>query len=461
MLPVIALVGRPNVGKSTLFNTLTQTRNALVVDLPGTTRDRQYGEGKMGERPYIVIDTGGVDADDSINQQSWQAVAEADVVLLIVDAQAGLTHADLDFAKKLRKSTKPVHLVLNKTDGVDLDTTISDYYKLGFGDPLPISATKKRGLAQLTAKVLENFAAEPVAEEEVAAVDPGIKVAVVGQPNVGKSTLINRMLGEDRVIVSDLAGTTRDSIYIPFEREGQQFTLIDTAGVRRKARIKETIEKFSVVKSLQAIESCNVVVFVIDGQKGITDQDLSLLSFVIEAGRALIIAINKWDALDVNEKAALKRTLEYRIPFADFAIMHFISALHGSGVGNLFTSIKKAYRSAMKNLPTPVLTDLLEEITTAHQLPLVNGRRIKLRYAHSGGHNPPRIIIHGNQTDKVPASYIRYMQKEFVERLKLQGTPVVLEFITGENPFAGKRNELTKSQVRKRERMKKFVRKKG
>jgi GTP-binding protein len=343
MLPVIAIVGRPNVGKSTLFNTLTQTRDALVVDLPGTTRDRQYGEGKMGERPYIVIDTGGVDADEKINLQSWHAVAEADVVLFIVDAQVGITHADLDYAKKLRKSTKPVHLVLNKTDGVDINTTIADYYSLGFGEPLPISASKKRGLAQLTATVLADFAAQPVAEEEVEAVDPGIKVAVVGQPNGGKSTLINRMLGEDRVIVSDQAGTTRDSIHIPFEREGQQFTLIDTAGVRRKARIKETIEKFSVVKALQSIESCNVVVFVIDAQKGITDQDLSLLGFVIESGRALIIAINKWDALDPNEKDAVKRTLNYKIPFADFAIIHYISALHGSGVGNLFTSIIKAY----------------------------------------------------------------------------------------------------------------------
>lgn len=463
MYPVVAIVGRPNVGKSTLFNVLTQTRDALVVDLPGTTRDRQYGEGIIDEKKFIVIDTGGIGGtdqivDDDVTKQSWNAIKEADVILFMVDGQVGITNLDLSFARQLRKISKPIHLVVNKTDGLDLQVALSEYFSLGFADPFPIAASQKRGVSKLMSQVLQDFAQVATDEEEKERY-PGIRVAFVGQPNVGKSTLVNRILGEERVIVSDLAGTTRDSIFIPFVRDEQQYTLIDTAGIRRKAKVSSTVEKFSVVKTLQSIEAAHVVVLLIDATKGVTDQDLSLLDFIIESGRALVIAVNKWDGLSMVEKEAVKKPLGYRLQFAEFAIQHFISALHGTGVGNIFTSIKKAYRSAMKELPTSLLTKLLEDITTAHQPPLVQGRRIKLRYAHSGGHNPPRIIIHGNLTEHVPESYKRYMIKEFIERLKLQGTPVVVQFKTGENPYAGKKNILTPRQKRKRDRLMKHVRK--
>jgi len=462
VLPVIAIVGRPNVGKSTLFNALTKTRDALVVDLPGTTRDRQYGEGKVGGKPYILIDTGGIGGtdqivDDDVTKQSWNAIEEADLVLFMVDGQAGVTGADLEFAKQLRKVTKPKFLVVNKTDGLDLQVALSDFFSLGCGEPIAIAASQKRGIAKLADVFLANF--PEVIEEQISERYPGIRVAIVGQPNVGKSTLVNRILGEERVIVSPLSGTTRDSIFIPFTRDEQQYTLIDTAGVRRKSRVDNTVEKFSVVKTLQAIEASNVVVLMIDAQRGVTDQDLSLLDFVVESGRALVIAINKWDGLTVEEKEEVKKPLGYKLQFVDFAIQHFISALHGSGVGNIFASITKAYDSAMLDIPTPELTKILEEIVTAHQPPLVHGRPIKLRYAHTGGHNPQRIIIHGNQTDHVPDSYKRYMSKAFIERLKLEGTPVVVQFKTGENPYAGKRNTLTPRQEHKRLRFKRYIKK--
>ncbi len=465
MLPVIAIFGRANVGKSTLFNALTQTRSALVVDLPGTTRDRQYGTGIIGDTPYTLIDTGGVASDVKIDQQTWQAVAEADEVLFVVDAGVGITDHDLRLARQLRKLNKAVKLVLNKVDGIDLNSVLADFYALGFGEPIPISAREKRGLVQLTDTFLANHSAEDNAQEDEKedGLDQttGIKVAVIGQPNVGKSTLVNRILGEQRVIVADFAGTTTDSIYIPFERDQQSYTLIDTAGVRRRAKIKQNIEKFSVVKSLQAIDDCHVVLFVIDAKKGLTDQDLSLLNYTVDAGRALVLVVNKWDGLPEDEKQEIKRALGYRLQFVDYAVHHYISALHGSGVGNIFASIKQAYHSATKPLSTPLLTDLLAEITSTHQLPLVNGRRIKLRYAHSGGHNPQRIIIHGNQTDKIPSSYVRYMQKTFTSKLNLVGTPLMLEFITGNNPYAGKRNVLTPRQLKKRERLQRYVRGKG
>ncbi len=470
MVPVVAIVGRPNVGKSTLFNALTGTRDALVVDLPGTTRDRQYGAGRMGEQPYIVIDTGGVGGtdqivDDDVTKQSWQAISEADIVLFLVDGQSGVTAHDQSFARQLRKVTKPIHLVVNKIDGLDVQLALSDFYSLGFGEPIPIAANQKRGLTKLSDQILLDFDLNSDTDQPDAERYPGIRVAIVGQPNVGKSTLVNRVLGEERVIVSELSGTTRDSIFIPFEREGQQYTLIDTAGVRRKARIDNTVEKFSVVKTLQAIEASNVVVLmidatrVLDSTRVVANQDLSLLDFIIESGRALVIVINKWDGLSQEHREDVKKSLALRLDFADFAIQHFVSALHGSGVGNIFTSIIRAYKSAMMEMPTPELTKMLEEIVTAHQPPLVHGRRIKLRYAHTGGHNPPRIIIHGNQTDHVPDSYKRYMIKAFIDRLKLQGTPVVVQFKGGENPYADKRNVLTPRQQYKRDRMMKHIRK--
>lgn len=462
MYPVVAIVGRPNVGKSTLFNVLTQSRDALVVDLPGTTRDRQYGEGNIDDKKFIVIDTGGVGGtdqivDDDVTRHSWLAINEADIILFLVDAQSGVTNQDLNFAKQLRKVAKTTYLIVNKIDGLDVQITLSEFFSLGFDNPIPIAASKKRGITKLMEHVLKDFAANQSVEEQE---QSGIRVAFVGQPNVGKSTLVNRILGEERVIVSELSGTTRDSIFIPFTRDDQLYTLIDTAGVRRRARVNDTVEKFSVVKTLQAIEAANVVVLLIDATKGVTDQDLHLLDFIIESGRALVLAINKWDSLDVNEKEAVKKPLGYRLQFAEFAIKHFISALHGTGVGTLFTSIQKAYKSAMKDLPTPILTKLLEEIVASHQPPLVGGRRIKLRYAHSGGHNPPRIVIHGNLTKHIPDSYKRYMIKAFIDKLKLQGTPVVVQFKTGENPYAGKKNLLTPRQQRSRQRLMKHVKKK-
>lgn len=464
MIPVVAIVGRPNVGKSTLFNTLTKSRDALVVDLPGTTRDRQYGEGRVNDKNYILIDTGGIGGtgqivDDAVTKQSWLAIAEADVILFVVDGQSGITSLDVEFARQLRKISKPIYLVVNKIDGLDTQIALTEFFSLGFNNPIPIAASIKRGVTKLMDHVLTDF---PVAVD----VDkdneryPGIRVAIVGQPNVGKSTLVNRILGEERVIVSDLAGTTRDSIFIPVMRDNQQYTLIDTAGVRRKAKIDNTVEKFSVVKTLQAIEASNVVLLLIDAKRGVTDQDLSLLDFVAQSGRALVIAVNKWDGLSVEDKEAIKKPLAYRLQFVDFAIKHFISALHGSGVGELFASVKKAYNSAMQDFATSELTAILESIVTEHQPPLVHGRRIKLRYAHSGGHNPPRIIIHGNQTEHVPDSYKRYMSKAFVEKLKLKGTPVFIQFKTGANPFAGKKNILTPRQQRKRDRLRRFVNKK-
>ncbi len=463
MYPVVALVGRPNVGKSTLFNALTRSKDALVVDLPGTTRDRQYGEGNVVDKKFIVIDTGGIGGtdqivDNDVTKQSWLAIEEADLVLFMVDAQAGLTHEDLAFGKLLRKSAKPTYLIVNKTDGLDLQFCLSDFYSLGFAEPIPIAANKKRGVT----KLVEHIFADYVTPEQENAEEayPGIRVAFVGQPNVGKSTLINRILGEERVIVSDLSGTTRDSIFVPFTRNEQEYTLIDTAGVRRKAKVRETVEKFSVVKTLQTVEAANVVVLLLDATRGVTDQDLHLLDFIISAGRAIVIAINKWDSVDSYEKEQIKKALGYRLQFAEFAIKHYISALKGTGISSMFSSIQKAYKSAMKELPTSMLTKLLEEIVTHHQPPLVNGRRIKLRYAHTGGHNPPRIIIHGNLTDHVPESYKRYMIKAFIDKLKLQGTPIFVQFKTGDNPYADKKNLLTPRQQRRRQRLMKHVKKK-
>ncbi len=476
MVPVVAIVGRPNVGKSTLFNALTRTRDALVVDLPGTTRDRQYGAGKVGAHPYILIDTGGMaglhdDLDRAVTEQSWRAIAEADVIIFLVDAHVGVTNSDVEIAKQLRKLSrqpnKHVHLVVNKTDGHDIDLIASDFFSLGLGAPIPISASNRRGLARLTTAFLQDFMLPEVLATDSAPVSDqpnpiaqyfGIKVAIVGQPNVGKSTLINRILGEERVVVSALSGTTRDCIFVPFKRDGQEYTLIDTAGIRRKGKINESIEKFSVVKTLKAIEECNVAVLVIDATRGVTEQDLHLLDFIVTAGRALVIAVNKWDGLSAEDKDAVKKPLGYRLQFVDFAIQHFISALHGSGVGNIFASIQQAYKSAMRDLSTPELTRLLEEIVTAHQPPLVQGRRIKLRYAHSGGNNPPRIIIHGNQTDHVPDSYKRYMINAFITRLKLKGTPLILQFKTSDNPYKDKRNILTPRQLHKRDRIRKIAR---
>lgn len=462
MKPVIALVGRPNVGKSTLFNRLTRTRDALVADLPGLTRDRQYGEGRLGEVGFIVIDTGGITGDENgidahMAGQSMQAVEEASIVLFLVDAQAGLTPVDEALAKHLRTLKKTVHLVVNKIDSMDHDLAMLDFHSLGMGAPYGIAAVHGRGVTALIQELLDGYEDDQDDRDDA---DKGIKIAAVGRPNVGKSTLINRILGEDRVVVFDLPGTTRDSVYIPYERQGQKYTLIDTAGVRRRGKVHETVEKFSVIKTLQAIEDAHVVILVLDARESIVDQDLHLLGFVLETGRSLVVAINKWDGMSADDKARVKVDIERRMGFVNFAKIHFISALHGTGVGDMYKSIGKAYESAFKKLSTNFLTKVLEDALSDHQPPLVNGRRIKLRYAHMGGLNPPTVVIHGNQTESVPIAYKRYLENTFRKVMALEGTPLRVDFKTGENPYAGRRNTLTPRQIQKKRRLMSHVKKK-
>ncbi|MGZ8143695.1 MAG: ribosome biogenesis GTPase Der [Methylosarcina sp.] len=462
MLPVIALVGRPNVGKSTLFNYLTRSREALVADYPGLTRDRQYGRIRHGKRACLVVDTGGI-ADDAegidslAGKQVRIALEEADVVFFMVDARAGLSVSDKVIAENLRRLNKPVVLVVNKTDGIDSSVASADFYSLALGEPVQISASHGRGVPELLASIDRLLPTEQQVVEET---PKGIGIAVVGRPNVGKSTLVNRLLGEERVVVYDQPGTTRDSIYIPFERQGKMFTLIDTAGMRRRSKVSESIEKFSVIKTLQAIEKSNVVIYLIDASEGVTDQDAHLLGLVLEAGRALIIGLNKWDGLSLDQKETVKRQLDLKLSFLEFAEKHPISALHGTGVGKLFDVIHTLYASAMLDMSTPMLTRILKEATDAHQPPLVDNRRIKLKYAHQGGRNPPTVVIHGVQTDALPNSYKRYLINYFRAQLDLKGTPIRLEFKSPENPFHGKKNKLTERQQQKRKRLIKHHQKK-
>jgi GTP-binding protein len=458
MLPVIALVGRPNVGKSTLFNVLTGTRDALVADLPGLTRDRKYGYGRNGPTPYLVVDTGGLVAEaDGIEElmakQTLVAVEEADRVLLLVDAREGATHADRHVAQVLRKMGKDVILVANKAEGLDSATAGADFHQLGLGEPQAISSAHGHGINALMERALEGFSAP--AEE--AFPDEGIKVAVIGRPNVGKSTLINRLLGEERLIAFDQPGTTRDAVFVPFERDGRNYTLIDTAGVRRRARVEEAIEKFSVIKALQAVDSAHVVIGVIDAHDTVADQDANLLGLVAERGRALIIAVNKWDNIPMDKRDEIRAGLDLRLPFLDFAPIHFISALHGTGVGDLMKAVNHAFAASMREMGTPDLTRVLETAIQQHQPPLIRGRRIKLRYAHQGGKNPPIIVVHGNQVQHVPDAYRRYLANVFRKNFRLEGTPVRVEFRSDENPFKGKRNPLTPRQRRSRKRLMKRV----
>lgn len=454
MLPVIALVGRPNVGKSTLFNRITRTQDALVADFPGLTRDRQYGDAEFDNKPFIVIDTGGVGVDDAavdalMSKQSAIALEEADIVFFLVDARSGMTAVDHTIAIHLRKTGKAVCLIVNKTDGLDDEVAISDFQSLGFSDVYGVSATHGHGLQFLLQTITRSFPVPVEAEFESNA----IKIAFAGRPNVGKSTLINRILGEERVVVYDLPGTTRDSIAIPFNRDGHEYVLIDTAGVRRRARVDEKIEKFSVIKTLQAIKESHVCLMVIDAQEGVTEQDLHLLGFIIDSGKALVVAINKWDGLTEDHKETVRVALSRRLQFTQFAKTRFISALYGSGVGNLFKDINEAYASATQAFSTPKLTRLLQDLVSKHTPPLVNGRRIKLRYAHSGGHNPPVIVVHGNQVSSLPDSYKRYLMNSFSEHLKLVGTPLKMEFKGGDNPYQGNKNVLTDRQVKQRARL--------
>jgi len=462
MLPVIALVGRPNVGKSTLFNRLTRSRDALVANYAGLTRDRKYGEGVWQDRRFVVVDTGGITGeeegiDSAMAAQSLQAMEEAAIVLFLVDCRDGLTATDEAIAKHLRETGKTCLLVANKIDGLDPNLALADFYRMGFENIYPTTATHGRGVSNLMDSVLALFPPQP---EEAASDDEterGIKIAIVGRPNVGKSTLVNRMLGEQRVVVYDQPGTTRDSIYIDYERNGKKYTLIDTAGVRKRKNISLTVEKFSIVKTLQAIDDANVVILLMDGSEGIVDQDLHLMGYAIDAGRALVVAINKWDGLDLDQKNTIKTQLQRRLEFVRFADIHFISALHGTGVGDLYKSVHKAYASATDKLSTNVLTRILEDAIADHPPPMVKGRRIKLRYAHAGGRNPPLIIIHGTQTDAVPDHFTRYLEKTFRKALDLHGTPIRIEYKSSDNPYAGRKNTLTPRQIAKRRRLMKHA----
>ena len=440
MKPTLVLVGRPNVGKSTLFNRLTRSRDALVADLPGLTRDRHYGQGRIGDKPFIVVDTGGFEpvAKEGIlsemARQAREAIAEADVVLFIVDGRAGLSPQDKRIAQQLRESGAPVVLVVNKTEGMRLEMVTAEFHELGLGMPSAISAEHGEGVRSLIDDALAPFPVEPA--EEQAPDHP--RVAIVGRPNVGKSTLVNRILGEERMIAFDQPGTTRDSIEVPFERDGRRYTLIDTAGLRRRGQVFEALEKFSVIKTLQSVDQANVVVLVLDAQAEISDQDAHIAGYVVEKGRALVVAVNKWDGLDDYRRECVKRDLGRRLGFLGFARFHFISALQGSGLPGLLPSIDEAYRAAMTKLSTPRLTRVLIEAVERQQPPRKGLTRPKLRYAHQGGMNPPLIVIHGNALNAVPEGYRRYLEGRFREAFSLQGTPLKVQFKTSTNPYLKK-----------------------
>ncbi len=456
MLPTLVLVGRPNVGKSTLFNRLTRSRDALVADLPGLTRDRHYGRGRVGDKPYLVVDTGGLEpvAKSGIlyemAKQSRQAVDEADMVLFLVDGRAGCTPQDAIIAEQLRKTGKPLLLLVNKTEGMARAKVTADFFELGLGEPLPISSAHGDNVAELIEIALENF---PAVGEEQADADHPPKLAIVGRPNVGKSTLVNAILGEQRVIAFDQPGTTRDSIYIDFERDGRHYTIIDTAGVRRRGKVDEAVEKFSVIKTMQAVEDANVVVLVVDAGDQITEQDAHVADFVLQAGCALVLAVNKWDGLDEYRRDQIKRDIERKLHFLNFAKLHYISALHGTGISALFKSVDEAYAAAMAKLSTPKLTRALIG-ALEKQAPPKGGRFTpKMRYAHQGGSNPPLIVIHGSGLDNVPAGYTRYLERTFCEIFKLKGTPMKIQYNSSKNPFEGKKpRELTEAEQRRAHR---------
>ncbi len=443
MKPVIALVGRPNVGKSTLFNRMTRSRDALVADLPGLTRDRHYGEGRIGERPFIVIDTGGFEpvAKDGIMaemaKQTRQAVVEADVVIFLVDGRLGLAPQDRVIADYLRKTGRRVMLAVNKAEGMKYTSVAADFYELGMGDPYAISSTHGDGVRELVDEALEIAVQErPELAETDDAGARGTKIAIVGRPNVGKSTLVNTLIGEERVIAFDMPGTTRDAIYVEFERGGKPYTLIDTAGLRRRGKVFEAIEKFSVVKTLQSIDDANVVVLLLDAQQDVSDQDAHIAGFVVESGRALVVGVNKWDGLDGHARDRIKHDLQRKLQFLDFANFHFISARERSGIGALMRSVDEAYAAAMIKMPTPRLTRVLEEAVQFQQPRRVGATRPKLRYAHQGGSNPPIIVVHGNSLSGVPETYRRYLENRFRAAFNLKGTPLRIEFRTNKNPFA-------------------------
>jgi len=443
MKPVIALVGRPNVGKSTLFNRLTRSRDALVADLPGLTRDRHYGEGRVGERPFLVIDTGGFEpvAKEGIMfqmaLQTKQAVAEADIVVFIVDGRQGLTPHDKTITDFLRKSGRKVLLVVNKAEGMKYSAVVADFYELGMGDPYVISAAHGDGVVDLVEEALnEAFAQRPDDAEELEKPERGIKIAIVGRPNVGKSTLVNTLIGEQRVIAFDMPGTTRDSIEVPFERDGKNYTLIDTAGIRRRGKVFEAIEKFSVVKTLQSISEAHVVILLLDAQQDISEQDAHIAGFILESGRALVVAVNKWDGLQSDQRDEIKIDIDRKLDFLSFAKTHFISALKSTGIGPMMKSVDAAYAAATADLSTPRLTRALIEAVEKQEPRRKGSIRPKMRYAHQGGQNPPIIVIHGNALDAIGEPYKRYLEKHFRDTFNLVGTPLRIELRMGKNPFA-------------------------
>jgi GTP-binding protein len=461
VLPVVAIVGRPNVGKSTLFNALTRTRDALVADMPGVTRDRQYGISRVGRTPCLLVDTGGLVSnaegiDYLTARQVHQAIDESELVLFVVSARDGLMPEDQEIAATLRRSSSKVVMVANKIDGLDEATAIADFASLGMGELLPVTATHRRGLDSMM-KVVDRQLPE-TADEDVDSDETGrIRLAIIGRPNVGKSTLVNRLLGEERVLAFDQPGTTRDTISSFLERDGQQYELIDTAGVRRRSRITEVVEKFSTIKALQAIDRAHVVVLMLDASEGLTDQDTTLLGHVLTQGRALVIALNKWDGLDSDHRKADRSELDRKLTYVDWAQRVTLSALHGSGIQELVNAVQVAWKSATRDFSTPELTRVLTAAFDAHQPPMKHGRTAKLRYAHSGGKLPPRIVIHGSRTDTIPEAYRRFLVNRFIRHFKLKGTPVFISFRDSDNPYKDRKNVLNRRQVEKRKRLKKYT----
>ena len=470
MLPVIAIAGRPNVGKSTLFNRLTGTRDAIVADYPGLTRDRRYGTARHHGARFIVVDTGGLTGDSEdlatrVGDQVRRALDEADRILLLTDARAGRTAADDAIADRVRRLGKPVVLAVNKIDGLDERTALSEFHALGLGAPTPISAAHGRGIAALVRNLVPagEDAPDPAGDAE-AEPDGGrgaVRIAIIGRPNAGKSTLVNCLLGEERVITDDAPGTTRDSVFVPFERGGRRFVLIDTAGLRRRSRVSDVVEKLSVIKALQAIEAANVAILVLDAGEGVSEQDARLLGYLLDAGRALVIALNKWDRLDPGRRTAARDAVSRRLGFIDFSAVHAISALRGEGLGAVMRSVEEAWAAATTRMAAGELTRIVQDATARHPPPAVRGRRIKLRYAHQGGINPPIVVIHGNSAEEVPEPYARYLARAVRTRFGLRGTPLRIEFRSGENPYAGRRNRLTPRQVRHRKRLLRHTRRRG
>jgi GTPase len=459
MLPVVALVGRPNVGKSTLFNVLTRTRDALVHDLPGLTRDRHYGICHLGDREFVIVDTGGLTGEKEgigalTARQAEMAIDEADVVCLVVDARDGALPQDRNVLAALRRQNKPLLLIINKVDGVDENIARGEFATFGFAEPVLTSSAHSRGVTELLESIMAQLPpVDPQDADVVGGQDEGIRVAIVGRPNVGKSTLVNRLLGEERVVVSDVAGTTRDSIRVVLERDGKRYTLIDTAGIRRRARVEEAVEKFSVIKTLQSIAASHVAVLLLDAKEGVSEQDATLIGHVLDAGRALVIAANKWDGLSAYDREQCKTSLSRKLDFVPFSPPLFMSALHGSGIAELMRTIGRAHKSATREFGSSELTKALEAAYEGYQPPLVRGHAPKLRFAHPGGTNPPTIVIHGSRTKNIAEGYRRYLENFFRKRFKLEGTPVRIAFKESENPFAGRKNQLTEKQVRKRQRV--------